>query len=469
MVSRSVAITPVSPVVGTFVRLLFSSLEDVGIRYCVLHGWEGLPWTVSSDLDLVVHPDDFQKLRIVFLKLATFGYRWIQCRNYAGYGYRFDFAWFEGKQFHIVGVDCISEYRYAGLILASGENLLKGRRLHNGFWIAAPDTVFAYLLMKKTLKGSISTSQLLELREISSDIGEARSLAIACETFGGENGPLVITAIADQRLQSMLPALRGQLRRNSLRRNPWSFVRYHGAEKLRLINRWIHPTGLFLIALGPDGVGKSTLLASVVDNLRPAFRGVYFFHYRATFSKKPGVPVENPHAREPRGPVLSAARALLLVFQFWVSYLAIVRPKLGRSGLVVFDRYFHDLLVDQRRYRYSGPKWLLRLLLKLIPTKDVLLLVLDADEAVIHARKQEVSLEQLRTLRNGYNQLAVNTKCASLIRTDNSVEDAVAQATEAVYEHLLRRWHSRCPQWAASESSPTRVSENISFEKAGRA
>jgi thymidylate kinase len=457
---------PISSATGDFIRTLFAVFERTGVRYCVLHGWEELPWTVSSDLDLVIHPEDFSKLAVVFGELTGAGYKWIQCRYYAGCSYRFDFAWFEGQKFHVVGVDCIFEYRYAGLILRSGEDLLKDRRQHNGFWIASTENVLAYLLMKKSLKAEISEAQLRELHQLSAEIGAVRSQAIAEELFGSETGARIVAALADHSLPAMLPKLREHLSHTLLSKNPWSFVRYRIEDKLRLIKRWFQPTGLFLVVLGPDGVGKSTVLAPVAENLREAFRSVHFFHYRAIFGERSNAIVANPHGKTPRGPVLSTVRVLLLVLQFWASYLVIVRPKLGRSGLIVFDRYFHDLLVDQRRYRYAGPQWLLRVLLKIVPQPDFML-VLDADESVILSRKQEVSPEQLRILRNRYNSLAASNSDAALVGTGKDVGSATVAATQAVYEYLLRRAGERYPEWTTGYVGSEDGGKVVPFPKAG--
>jgi thymidylate kinase len=225
---------------------------------------------------------------------------------------------------------------------------------------------------------------------------------------------------------------------------------------LRKIRRWFQPTGLFLIALGPDGVGKSTVLAGVVENLKPAFREIYFFHYRPRLGRRPTTPVTSPHAVAPRGRILSIARLLLLFCQFWIGYL-VVRPKLARSGLVIFDRYFQDLLVDHWRYRYSGPKWLLRLALKFIPAKDPLLLVFDADEAVIYGRKQDIPIERLRVLRKGYQQLVASSPNAVLIGTDMALEDTLAAATKAIYQHLQSRCYVRFPEWIKPRASEVRA------------
>ena len=49
----------------------------------------------------------------------------------------------------------------------------------------------------------------------------------------------------------------------------------------------------------------------------------------------------------------------------WVGYIFKVRPALGRSNFVIFDRYFHDVLVDPRRYRYGGPSWYAKFLARM--------------------------------------------------------------------------------------------------------
>jgi hypothetical protein len=72
------------------------------------------------------------------------------------------------------------------------------------------------------------------------------------------------------------------------------------------------------------------------------------------------------------------------------------------SGLIMFDRYFQDLLVDPIRYRYGGPMWLPRLLNAFVPPPDLLLLVLDAAEEVILSRKRELPPVELRRQRASY-------------------------------------------------------------------
>ena len=42
-------------------------------------------------------------------------------------------------------------------------------------------------------------------------------------------------------------------------------------------------------------------------------------------------------------------------------------PNAGTAGLVVNHRYLIDAIVDQKRYRYSGPVWLLKMIWAVAP------------------------------------------------------------------------------------------------------
>src|SRR5437879_2077905 len=68
---------------ATFLRTLFRTLEQEGIRYCVLHSYGGLPDELTSDLDMAVHPDDMVRLPTLFRRLSASGYHPVQYLNYA--------------------------------------------------------------------------------------------------------------------------------------------------------------------------------------------------------------------------------------------------------------------------------------------------------------------------------------------------------------------------------------------------
>jgi thymidylate kinase len=133
---------------------------------------------------------------------------------------------------------------------------------------------------------------------------------------------------------------------------------------------------------------------------------------------------------------------------YWVGYLFVIRPLLARSTLVVFDRYFHDLLVDPRRYRYGGPKWLPQFFSRLVPLPDVVL-VLDAGEQVIFARKGEVRTAEVRRQREAYRRLNFGCTPTVFVNTEQSLDRTLYDSTRALAEIMAQRFDQRRNEWTA--------------------
>lgn len=210
---------------------------------------------------------------------------------------------------------------------------------------------------------------------------------------------------------------------------------------------WMRPSGLQVVLLGPDGSGKTTMGAAVIQTLGPLFEGTRILQWRPQVIK-PRLPqdptvVEPPHSRPAYGAVRSLLQILAVVLDYWVGYLARIKPLLARRNLIVYDRDFNDVLVDPLRYRYGGPEWILRFLRKAIPEPETFFLVLDADTETILARKQEVPIEELRRQRIGYQQLAAQLPNSLLIRTDRNHETSSRKSCETIVAHLARRYSTR--------------------------
>lgn len=202
------------------------------------------------------------------------------------------------------------------------------------------------------------------------------------------------------------------------------------------------PHGLCLVMLGPDGVGKSTMKAQLLERLAPLFPNSRTYHFRPRIIGRigPGRPISRPHSMKPRGRVASVFYLLTVFTDYWLGYLFQIRPLLKRSSLVVLDRYFHDLLIDPIRYRYGAPMWLARSMRWLVPPRDVFFLVLDADEHVIYARKRELAFEELVRQRKAYVAWAQSHPNSLLVRTDGSAEECAAEAARGIETYLRRRF-----------------------------
>lgn len=210
--------------------------------------------------------------------------------------------------------------------------------------------------------------------------------------------------------------------------------------------------GLLVAFLGPDGAGKTTTVDRVMARLKPIFEEQQLFHWRPQVIKprRKGDELQaddgwtsiNRHGDPPRGRLLSLMRLGGVYADYFVGHKRLIRPALNRGGLVVFDRYYHDILVDSKRYRYGGPQWLLPAMKHFLPHRRIFFVVLDADEKIILSRKQEVSLEELRYQRRKYAELARSLHCLQ-VRTDFGLEQTLTEVLRGIGQHLTHCFDER--------------------------
>src|SRR4029077_2104295 len=154
--------------------------------------------------------------------------------------------------------------------------------------------------------------------------------------------------------------------------------------------------GLIITVAGPDGSGKTSfceaLIAGVLrgENVRKIhhrFRGLPVRGGRTTDTSQ-------PHAQTPYPPGVSQAKVLALFAESLVGMLGSARPFVRRGGFLVIERGWWDLGVDPARYRLRPHVCLVRMLGRLLPTSD-LLVILEGPAALLATRKDECSEEEL--------------------------------------------------------------------------
>ena len=116
---------------------------------------------------------------------------------------------------------------------------------------------------------------------------------------------------------------------------------------------------------------------------------------------------------------------------------------MARSETLIFDRYFHDLLIDPKRYRYAGPMGVPRSIRRLIPPSKTIFIILDADEDLILRRKQELSQDELRRQRVAYKDFSSSVSNAMIVRTDKPVDEIVAEIVDKIVTILA----AQMPRW----------------------
>ncbi|MGA2902588.1 MAG: hypothetical protein ABSD98_02050 [Candidatus Korobacteraceae bacterium] len=193
--------------------------------------------------------------------------------------------------------------------------------------------------------------------------------------------------------------------------------------------------GLCIAFFGPDGVGKSAVVEQVQKQLEAGFTSVSRFHFRPRFGRGSldRTPVTDPHAQTPRSLLVSFAKLIYWLLDCWYGYLVALRPGSRRSRLVIFDRYYPDILVDPLRYRLPAASLrFARWLAALAPRPD-LCVVLDAPAEVVQRRKHEVSLVESQRQRLAYLAVFQSMPVKLLVDANLPVHEVAQQVSAAVF------------------------------------
>jgi thymidylate kinase len=203
--------------------------------------------------------------------------------------------------------------------------------------------------------------------------------------------------------------------------------------------------GLWVVLLGPDGVGKSSVIARLASRRWTGFAGCATYHLRPAFWRKPEAAVANcdPHGQPPRGSLVTVIKLVYLLVANWMAYVVTVRPQLVDGKLVPFDRYFSDCLFDPRRYRLpESCRRLTSLVARLIPKPD-LYVVLDAPASLLQERKPEVTMEESARQREEYAARPGSLGNAAVVDGARPLAEVVAEVLDRIIEFRLVQCHER--------------------------
>ncbi|MGD0830835.1 MAG: hypothetical protein ABR907_07830 [Terracidiphilus sp.] len=131
--------------------------------------------------------------------------------------------------------------------------------------------------------------------------------------------------------------------------------------------------------------------------------------------------------------MVSIVKILLWLVEEWQANLF----QDDRAALLICDRYYHDLLIDPKRYRYGGPVWVAKLVGKLMPRPSMWIL-LDAPAAVLQRRKQEVPFNETARQRLAYLTFIEKQQRYAVVNAAQPLEKVIADAENAIKSAMIK-------------------------------
>jgi O-antigen/teichoic acid export membrane protein/thymidylate kinase len=425
---------------GEILTRLFDVLHaDRTVVYCILHGYRTYPDHVPSDVDLLVDRATMSRLPEI---LATH-------RDHLGADVVQSVA---DDALYIVlsaptatpdpvllRLHACTDYRLGGHLLYRGGQVLARRRSAGAFWIPAPDHEFAATLLRRADKGSLDPATSAHLSHLFNEdpAAAAEQLRHFLPAPKVDEVCALVARGDHAALQAALPTVRARVHAQPVRSSILSDL----SHRLR---RWARPPGFHVVFLGPDGVGKSTVLDAVRERLAPVFFGTTYRTYAPMVFRNASAPGKGPtpHSLPLRSLPASLAKAGYWFLYYTLGYYPTAYRDRARGCLAINHRYLLDALVDPRRYRYSGPRWLLRLIWKACPKPDLVIL-LDAPPDVILSRKQELAPQETARQCAAYRLLVGRLSYGRIVDASGSIADVVGAVQQTLLTALAERAERR--------------------------
>lgn len=427
-----------------FLKTIFDFL-NTETEYAVLRNFEGLPHHNNSrDIDIAIKKSELQKIRPQLISLIE------QCGWHIVTYLNSDrlVTWVcgvvhENNCTDLVQLDFFYHTSIFGIVLIENKEILK-HRLFNG-QVYHADKVFEFLdkYMYDRAVGATYPDKYRNTRQMAENDPQVKKLIV--DIFGKNN-----LAACDKAGKKEL--LKAALKWNFHRFGWGTIVNFLQFEYHHIKNYLCSNTGFSIGFTGPDGSGKTTVIDLLIENLGDVFRKAHtYYHFRPTLfgnlgevahstgvKKSVDRDFSNPHRGSKTGKLSSLARLNYYSMDYIIGYWVKVKSVIRITRIVIFDRYYTDIICDSRRSRiYLNPKFLYGFSKLFIPSLDYNILLTASSDTIL-ARKRELDRVGIEAINQKIDYLADKNGYYKIVN-EGTPQEAVTKILRIVFEEQHKK------------------------------
>ncbi len=266
----------------------FKELKNNNIKYCILRGYQDLPKSTRYDVDIAIH--DYDLLTIFsLLKDAADNSGWTMVGTMKRDGFCRILLFHADYEKITLPIDFMWKYQYRGVTYADNEILLNDTMQYNAISVAHSGYESAISFVGKMIIGKgkeISPEKLSRIQHLARE-DEQRFVSVLTSSFDKETINELLKAIQAGDWESAI-GMRWKLIGKSIKQTGVlnvliSFgksILESAKGKIQRRGTMSVGGGLFLVLLGPDGSGKTTLAKELDKRLKPLFSSTEYYHGR---------------------------------------------------------------------------------------------------------------------------------------------------------------------------------------------
>lgn len=415
------------------------------VDYAVLRNFEGLPDNNKSrDIDIIISKNSYKRIKDSLVRLIDeSGWKIITYLNSDRLITYVCAMIAEDGQTEIVQWDFFVDTSVFGIQLMSAEEFLEHKRFNGFLYYVEVECQFLDKYLYNRAVGSAYPDKYKTTREAAehSEFVEKKIASL-----------FKVSSVADGDKFSGRKLLFRAICWN-LRHRPLALIAGVCAFLYTFVKNYLcSNTGFSIGFTGPDGSGKTTVIDLLIENLGEVFRKAHkYYHFRpalfgnlgevahsAGLKKEVDRNYSDPHRGGKTGVLSSLARLFYYSVDYIIGYWVKVKSVTRITRVVIFDRYYTDIICDSRRSRiYLNPKFLYGWGKLFIPSLDYNILLTASTDTILN-RKRELDEAGIKAINDRIDYLE-NKKGYKKVLNESSPKEAVTQILSYIFENQHKK------------------------------